>query len=312
MGRAPYAIAVILSGLGLVLSGCQADPALKSAAAARPRPDRPDQTAVLAAHSVVQLDVPYTAGAGPQQMLDLYAPRGTQNAPVVIYIHGGEWTKGDKSEVSFKPRFFNEHGIILISTNYRLSGTAQHPAQVNDIALAIRWVQQHIGEYGGDPAKIVLMGHSAGCHLVMLVGLDPRPLATVGLKPADLMAVVSWSGGAFDLPAKVAQGGMYARYIHTNFGDAPAAWKDASPIDHIGEARPMPPFLMVSAAKDHAASIAASRDMAQRLAAAGARARFVLLPGADKTHFTADYELGKPGDPTGQILLDFIQDAQAH
>ena len=250
---------------------------------------------------------PYVTNAGPQQTLDIYAPPATRDAkgaPVVIYVHSGEWTKGDKAEVSYKPRFFNEHGIVFVSANYRLSGTAKHPAQVNDVAAAVRWVRDHITAFGGDPHQLVLMGHSAGCHIAAMVGLDPRPLATVGLQPADLKAVVSWSGGAFDLVAKVAQGGMYADYIRLNFGPDEKTWRDASPMAHVGEAKPMPPFLFASAENDKGPSIDANRKMVSLVHDAGGTAEFLLIPGKD--HFYMNHEVGMPGDTSGQLLLRFI------
>jgi len=144
----------------------------------------------------------------------------------VIYVHGGEWTKGDKTEVSYKPKFFTENGVVFISTNYRLYPAAKFPAHAEDVASAVRWAVDHVAEYGGDPKKIVLMGHSAGCHLVTLVGLDPKYLAAVKLKPSDLRGVVAWSGGAYDLVAKVAEGGSYKEHIGNAFGPDEAAWKD--------------------------------------------------------------------------------------
>ena len=98
--------------------------------------------------------------------VDLYLPDASGPRPAVVYVHGGEWTKGDKAEVSFKPKFFTENGVVFVSTNYRLFPAAKHPAHASDVAAAVRWTVDHIAEYGGDPKKVVLMGHSAGCHLV--------------------------------------------------------------------------------------------------------------------------------------------------
>jgi acetyl esterase/lipase len=270
---------------------------------------RPSQAAVLALGSVARLDVPYVDHPAQMQKLDIYAPAGAKAAPVVLYVHGGEWARGDKSLVSYKPRFLNENGVVFVSMNYRLSGTDPHPAQVNDVAAALLWVRGHIAAYGGDPHRIVLVGHSAGCHIVTLVGLDPRPLATVGLKPDDLAGVVSWSGGAFDLVKKVAEAGMYAKYIRLNFGAAEAGWHDASPVAHVGDTKVMPPFLIVSAGDENPHSVLASQDLATQIRAAGGSAKTVLLPG--KTHFSADHEVGMPGDSSGQALLDFIRSAGA-
>jgi acetyl esterase/lipase len=267
---------------------------------------KPDLSPVVASGSIVKRDLPYVPDATDQQTLDIYAPAGAKAAPVVIFVHGGEWTKGDKSEVRFKPKFLNEEGLIFVSVNYRLSGKAKHPAQVEDVAAAVRWVRDHVAEYGGDPQKLVLMGHSAGCHLVTLVALDPRPLAKVHLAPADLKGIVSWSGGAFDLVEKVKSGGMYADYIRINFGPDEATWRDASPIAHIGEGKPMPPFLFASAEKGNAASQTISEKMAELIRAARGTAQTAVLPG--KTHSAANNDLGTPGDTTGDMLVRFVRE----
>lgn len=271
-----------------------------------PRPPRPDRSPVVQVGSRITWNVPYVEGGTEQQTLDVYAPADAAGAPVVVFVHGGEWTKGDKSEVSFKPKFLNEQGIVLVSVNYRLNGVARHPAQVDDLAAAVRWTRDHASEHGGDPARIVVLGHSAGCHLVTLLGLDPRPLAKIGLEPADLHGIVSWSGSTFDLAAKVAAGGSYVEHVARTFGDDPAAWRDASPVTHVGAAA-MPRFLFASAEEGKAASRDASDDMVRRIRAAGGRADAVVLPG--KSHFTANHELGMPngGEEIGALLLAFVR-----
>jgi len=268
------------------------------------RPPRPSQTAVVADNSVLKADVPY--GDDPQQRLDVYAPKGAKQAPIVLFVHGGEWTRHDKSEVSFKPKFFNEHGILFVSTNYRLSPAATHPAHASDVAAAIRWVVDHAAEHGGDPHKIVLMGHSAGCHLVTLVALDPRYLAKVDLRPADLAGVVAWSGGAYDLVQKVEQGGSYAGYIKQTFGESPEAWRDASPAAHTKGVKDRPAFLFASI-EPGKASHQASERMVNLIREAGGNATSKMLEGRD--HFGANHFLGAPGDATGKIFLQFIDEA---
>jgi acetyl esterase/lipase len=262
-----------------------------------------DFMAVTAKDSVVHKDIAYVADRSDQQKLDVYAPADAHGATTVIYVHGGEWTKGDKSQVAYKPKFFNEQGMVFVSVNYRLSGVAKHPAQVEDIAAAVRYVHDHAADFGADPHKLVLMGHSAGCHLVALIGLDPRILGKVGMQPTDLAAVVSWSGGAFDLAEKVAQGGMYAKYIHINFGNDEQVWHDASPVAHVGDAK-TPPILFVSAEHDNTSSIIASKRLTGLVKNAGGSTQWIELPG--KTHGTADHDLGAPGDETGKALLEFI------
>lgn len=266
---------------------------------------RPGMEAVTAANSVVELDIPYVENGHYQQRLDIYAPKSVSGAPVILFVHGGEWTKGDKSEVARKPEFFNNNGVVFVAVNYRLSGTRQHPAQVNDVASAVRWVKDHIASYGGDPEKIVLMGHSAGCHIVTLTGLDPKVLATVGLKPSDLDAVVSWSGGAFDLVDKVRQGGMYSGYIRVTFGQDENVWRDASPINHVSDFSPLPNFLFVSADGDRDTSKAAGDRMVALIREAGGTADRVIING--KNHRSVVNDIGKPGDRAGAVLLEYVQ-----
>ncbi|HUN82172.1 MAG TPA: alpha/beta hydrolase [Phycisphaerae bacterium] len=293
-----------VSSLALPLFVAAATAAFEPPVTSRPAEPRPDMHARTAAGSRIARDIAYVEKAHPQQKLDIYAPAQAKDAPVVVFVHGGEWTKGDKSEVSFKPEFLNNNGIVFVSVNYRLSGTAKHPAQVEDIACAMRWIRDHIHEYGGAPSRLILMGHSAGCHLVTLLGLDPRPLARQGLKPADLAGVVSWSGGAFDLVEKVKSGGMYADYIKINFGPDEKTWRDASPMNHIADTRPLPKFLFASAGAHKPESRLASEKMAAMIREVGGDATTILLEG--KSHTNANHELGMPGDKTGRQLLDFI------
>ncbi|HTU23114.1 MAG TPA: alpha/beta hydrolase [Gemmataceae bacterium] len=264
--------------------------------------ERPPQTPVTAKNTVVRRDVSY--GKDEKQRLDVYAPKDAKHAPVVIFVHGGEWTRGDKANVSYKPKFLNENGIVFVSINYRLTPPAKHPAHVQDVASSVRWVHDHAAKIGGDANKIVLMGHSAGCHLVTLVALDPRYLSTVGLKPADIAGVAAWSGGAYDLVTKVKAGGKYAEYIKKTFGDSEKAWRDASPVAHVESAAEGPAFLFISVERGNA-SHKAAEELAEQIRKAKGKAETRLLEGRD--HFTANHLLGAPDDSTGKILLDFVR-----
>jgi acetyl esterase/lipase len=267
--------------------------------------DRPSQEAVLAKNTDARLKLAY--GKDDKQNLDVYAPKGAKNAPVVIFIHGGEWTKGDKADVSFKPKFFNEHGVVFVSINYRLSPAVTHPAHVSDVAAAIRWVHDHAADFGAAPDKIVIMGHSAGCHLAALVALDPRYLAKEKLTPRDLRGVVCWSGGMYDLVDRAKGEGNYPKYIRQTFGEAEEAWRDASPVAHVGDG-PLPPFLFAyverkTDAKDD--RVEPSVMMAEKIRKAKGMADVHRLEG--RTHFEANHLIGAPDDTTGKLILDFVQ-----
>jgi acetyl esterase/lipase len=272
-----------------------------SATQTKEKEERPSQDAVLGKNTVVHADLAY--GPDAKQRLDVYAPRDAKGAPVVVFVHGGEWTKRDKAEVSFKPKFLNENGVVFVSINYRLSPAVMHPAHVSDVASAVRWVRDHAAKFGGDPNKIALMGHSAGCHLVTLVALDPRYLAKAGLRPTDLRGVVAWSGGMYDLVDRANGTGNYPKYIRQAFGESEAAWRDASPVAHVGDG-PLPAFLFVSVEKGNA-SHKATENLAARIRDAKGRAETRLLEG--RTHFMANHLVGAPDDTTGALLLGFVR-----
>lgn len=263
--------------------------------------ERPSQEAVLGKNTLSRLGISF--GSDDKQKLDVYSPKGIKGAPVVVFIHGGEWTKGDKENVSFKPKFLNDNGVIFVSTNYRLSPAVKHPAHVADIASAIRWVRDHAEEIGADPAKIVIMGHSAGCHLATLVALDPSHLTKVSLKPADLAGVVAWSGGFYDLPDRAKGGGKTLDYIKQAFGEEETGWRDGSPMAHVGKGA-MPPFLLISVEKGNA-SHQATEKLAEAIRATKGTVETRLMEG--RSHFMSNHLIGAPDDTTGEVLLGFIR-----
>jgi acetyl esterase/lipase len=295
--------AVTLLVTGIAFNIPLADTASAQQAAKSSPKERPSQEAVLGKNTVRRADVSY--GKDQKQRLDVYSPKGANEAPIVVFVHGGEWTRGDKAAVSYKPKFLNENGIVFISINYRLTPAVTHPAHVRDVAAAVGWICQHAAEIGGDPTKIVLLGHSAGCHLVTLVALDSRYLAEVKLRPADLRGVVAWSGGAYDLVQKVKAGGLYADHIKKTFGKTEEAQHDASPVAHVKDVKSGPAFLFVSVERGNASHKAAER-LGGTIRDAKGNAVSKLLEGRD--HMSANHLLGAPNDTTGAVLLDFVRE----
>ena len=110
----------------------------------------------------VKRNVPYAEPANERQMLDVYAPEHAKNLPVVFWIHGGGWQVGDKTDVQYKPKAFVNKGYVFVSTNYRFMPKVDMGTIVRDIAKSIHWVHDHIADHGGDPKRILVMGHSAG------------------------------------------------------------------------------------------------------------------------------------------------------
>src|SRR3984893_5190862 len=128
-----------------------------------------------------------------RQMLDVYAPAEGKNLPVVVWIHGGGWQAGDKSDVQKKPQAFADKGFVFVSINYRLLPDVTIKQMAADVAKAIRWTHDHAKDYGGDPDTMIVTGHSAGAQLAALVCTDDSylkaeklPLSLVkGCVPVD-------------------------------------------------------------------------------------------------------------------------------
>lgn len=144
-----------------------------------------------------QKDVLYRGGELNDYMkercrLDIYYPARHANVPVVIWFHGGGITGGSK-EI---PNALKKQHMIIIAANYRLSPKASCPAYIEDAAAAVAWAFEHVKEYGGDPAKIIVSGHSAGAYLAELVGLDKEWLAKYNIDANRIAALFPFSGQA--------------------------------------------------------------------------------------------------------------------
>lgn len=183
----------------------------------------------------------------PASRLDLYTPDGARpgdERPVVVYVHGGAWAVGDKgNKIADKVRLFTGAGDVFASVNYRLSpssgstdpGRVMFPDQPHDVGEAVAWLGRNVARYGGDPQRVLLIGHSAGAHLVALVSTDPRYLRAYGVAPWRVIGTIALDSDAYDIPARIAGGTRRARRIFYNAFGTPAenavsgGWTQASP-----------------------------------------------------------------------------------
>jgi arylformamidase len=249
------------------------------------------------------------------QMLDVFAPAEGKNHPVVIYVHGGGWHSGDKAEVHNKPKALTDQGFILASINYRLwtppwskgfPGTVTLKNQAQDIAKAIRWVRDHAKDYGGDPAALIVMGHSAGAHLAALVCTDERYLKAEGLSLAAIKGCVPIDGDSYDLPmhVKANAGKKVAATDRERFGDEKLQ-KDLSPALHVAKGKNIPPFLILHIVDPN---LPETQAQAERLAQALRTAEVPVKTygAADKDHNTINNDLGLPDDRPTQAMFEFL------
>lgn len=133
-------------------------------------------------------------GTETRQKLDVYHPRKTQRAPVMLFWYGGAWQRGDKDYYQFVGTSLARRGFVAILPDYRLAPNHAFPTFVEDAAATVRWARDHAEGYGGDPDRIYISGHSAGGHSALMLALDPQYLRAVGLAPADIAGVLSLAG----------------------------------------------------------------------------------------------------------------------
>jgi arylformamidase len=259
-------------------------------------------------------DIRY-ATAHQRQVLDVYAPPGAKNLPVVFWIHGGGWQSGDKTMVALKPKAFTEAGFIFVSINHRLLPTAEMGAITKDVGNALGWVHKNIAEYGGDPARLLVMGHSSGGQLAALMCTDDRYAKTEGFPLTIIRGCVPVDADTFDIPAIIEVAETRARahqlplptYGHRQkFGNDPVKHRDFSAVTHVAPNKGIPRFLILHIA-GHPDTGAQARRMANVLEAAGIPVKVVA--GRETTHASINDNIGAPNDPVTKELFAFVADA---
>lgn len=227
--------------------------------------------------------------------LDIYIPEGKASFPVAVSIHGGSLTEGDKSGETHIGNTLARAGVGTVVINYRLTPIVSHPGHIEDAAEAFAWVQHHIHEYGGDPANVFVIGHSAGAYLAALLALDPRYLKVHGLSPQDIRGVVPVSAFydveqvAPDRPLQI-------------WGDDPNTWRAASPVRYLKTNSP--PFLILYADRDEPWRQEQNREMAAALLKAGhQKVEIRQIP--NRNHMSVWYNI-REGDDVANAILSFI------
>lgn len=133
-------------------------------------------------------------GREARQKLDVYSPKHPGFRPVVVFFYGGTWSGGNRSEYAFVGTALAAQGYVTVIPDYRVYPEVKFPAFIEDGAQAIAWVQRHAREYGGDPERIVLMGHSAGAQIAALLALNPAYVTAAGVHPGSIAALIGLSG----------------------------------------------------------------------------------------------------------------------
>jgi acetyl esterase/lipase len=209
---------------------------------------RVDQTRINAGIKLAP-DIQYgtLTGISPDQLsLDIYYPADDNYTdwPVIIYVHGGGWLKGDKADdIEDKVNYFTNQKFIFVSINYRLTPGATYPAHHQDIAAAISWIKNNIHQYKGDGARLSLIGHSAGADMIALITTNHQFLKEFEVAPETIRCVVLLDAGGYDLNKVLTKENVIYQQV---FSLDPNTLTEASPINHLSYTTYAPRFLIVT------------------------------------------------------------------
>lgn len=256
-----------------------------------------------------------TLAYGPheRQRIDFWQAQGASGpAPLLFFVHGGAWMRGDKALDTgyWKQTFFPARGMALASINYRLVPDATVEQQAEDAAAALAAVLDRAGELGIDPARAVLLGHSAGAHLVTLLGTDETWLSGAGLSFANIAGVIGNDGASYDAPLQIARVDPAWRTAFIEaFGDEPERQRRLSPISHT-QAPNAPHFLLLHMPSRPDGGIEQANDLAGAVRAAGSTARVdqVAVARAETGHHELNLLLGKPGHGTTLAVAAWLEE----
>ena len=217
---------------------------------------------------LIAQDVHY--GSDARQVLDVYAPLESKGPlPIVVFIHGGSWSSGNKNPYEFVGRALAAQGFLTLVPNYRLHPQNPYPAFVEDAALALNWATRHGAEYGGDGRTVFAMGHSAGAYNVALAILDKRYLAALGTDVSSIKGVATLAGPLDFLPL-----------------DSPATIDVFGKLTNLEETQPThfaradaPPFLILHGSADNTVKPRNGVALDKTLREAGASSTLKLYEG---------------------------------
>lgn len=251
------------------------------------------------------------------QQLDIYHDDSLHNAAVIVMVHGGAWHSGDKSDEDValsRAKLFLAKRFVYVSINYRLAPQYKHPCQTEDLASAIAWLNKHIARYGGNANKMILLGHSAGGHIVALLIADRRYLRAKSVAPSSIKAALLLDPAAIDLETSFSRSGFTNNSQLTEaFGKERAKWLDASPLHQlilrqsqtrVGKSKQTMPELIMTLSKDQFKNRAPALACIKTYKGCGGVSQLILA--ADKDHTGILKSFGNSKDPTTKALMQVL------
>jgi acetyl esterase/lipase len=240
----------------------------------------------------VQRDAPW--GMGTKRTMDVYTVPASSPAPVIVMVHGGGWIIGDKDNPGLaepKAAHYNAMGYVFIAIDYPLLPEADPLTQAREVARALAFIQQHAARWHGDRHRVVLMGHSAGAHIVSLLASSPDLVREAGAGP--WLGTVALDSAALDV-GRIMRGPHLPLYNQA-FGNDPGYWSHVSPLAQMS-ARPSPMLLVCSSLRLE--SCPQARAFAAKVASLGGTVR---VQPEGLSHRDINVTLGKPGPYTDAV-----------
>ncbi|HLW38373.1 MAG TPA: alpha/beta hydrolase [Candidatus Eremiobacteraceae bacterium] len=238
------------------------------------------------------------------QTLDIYVPRFSKGEPLIVFVHGGGWMKGDKSQYSDLGYAFARRGVAFAALNYRLAPAASVDQQADDVAAAMRWLLDAAGAQGYAADRVFLMGHSAGAELAAFTATSPGALRLASLSKKDISGVIAVDGAAYNptLDALQASDPQYLWLDHYVFGNDVAQWKQYDIGRNLDGNEP--PFLVVHGRHDRIVSVSQPQLLVTQLRAAGDRVAY-LQPDSDHNTVLRNM-MTMPDDPLRVAITRFV------
>jgi acetyl esterase/lipase len=249
-----------------------------------------------AAHDVVRTpDIAFDAGHG--LALDVYAPRTADQAPVVVFFYGGSWESGKRGWYRYVGDALASNGIVAVVPDYRKYPEVRFPEFVRDGARAVAWARAHAREFGGDPSRLFVMGHTAGGQIAALLAVDKRYLAEVDMQPRELAGMVGLAGAYAFLPFAEAESRI--------FGSDRQSLHDSQPIEFVDGDEP--PLLLLQGADDGEVPPASAEAMAARARAAGTPVTLRIYPGVGHASILLSFARGRAATvPSLADVVSFV------
>lgn len=242
------------------------------------------------------------------QSLDVYSPKRGKHLPVVVFVHGGAWTIGDKANLSINSmrNFFVRNNMVFVSINYRMAPKYRFPDYPKDVATAVSFVIDNIRKYRGNPHNIYLMGHSAGAHLAALTSVDNHYLNAEHKSINAIRGTILLDGAGYDIPEmfKDKTKKLRRKMYHNAFGYNKNVWRNASPINHVKPNSGIPAFLMFYVDDREIARIQTRRFGA---VLRNANVLVEVVPVANSSHRKISQSFGKRMGEKERITLAFIR-----